>query len=64
MAASKPAKFVQIANSSVAIEGRLYTVVNALDEAGYVWQYQPDERTSKGKWIRLSDEKAMPAAGA
>jgi hypothetical protein len=58
MASSKPAKFVQIANSSAAIEGRLYTVVNALDEEGYVWQYHPDERTTpKGKWIRLPDER-------
>jgi hypothetical protein len=57
MASSKPAKFVQIANSSAAIEGRLYTVVNALDEEGYVWQYHPDDRAPKGKWIRLADER-------
>ena len=58
MASSKPAKFVQIANSSAVVTERLYTVVNALDEEGQVWQYQPDERSSsKGKWIRLSDER-------
>jgi hypothetical protein len=51
-------KFIQIATSSVIAADRLYTTVHALDEKGNVWEYKPDETTSsKGKWIRLSNDR-------
>jgi hypothetical protein len=59
MTMSGEIRFVQIATSSAVVAERLYTVVNALDEEGGVWQYQPEEksRAGKGIWVRLSTDR-------
>jgi hypothetical protein len=58
MATPAADKLIQIATSSVIAADRLYTTVHALDEKGNVWEYKPDETTSsKGKWIRLSNDR-------
>ncbi len=59
MAAKPSRKFIQIATSSVVIDGRLYTIINALDEQGEVWQFRPENRTNieKGTWVQVASER-------
>ncbi len=59
MAAEPSRKFIQIATSSVVIDGRVYTIINALDDRGQVWQFRPENRTNieKGAWVRVASER-------
>ncbi len=59
MATEPNRTFIQIATTSVVIDGRAYTTIHALDERGQVWQFRPENRTNveKGTWIRVASER-------